>query len=485
MGAFAADYNAFVEPLRDGDSSCWTPGNKVATSNHPGGTAMDLNWDGPDGKTFRYGISEAQAYPGDEARNVRELLDFYEGVIFCGGKWDIRDWMHFQMGGDTFNNPRTADFIRRKIRADGYSTYRRDRDLPVQPLSRAERYALAIIVEGRRLGITPRGIKIALSVALVESNLTMYANSNVPESLAKNPDGSDKYPHEKVGSDHDSTGLFQQRQAWGPLACTMNATCSAGLFYNGGNAGQRGLTDFDYNNMANSPGVYAQRVQVSAFPDRYDQRFAEATALYDKLSTPAQQPTEGFLMALSDQEQRALFNAIMNQRASRSPLRHLNEGAVGDAPDQVWDIDGSVHVLVTALLAGLDDPDTYALLQEVASADLAKYPDRAHDKQLAGAILKKVTAERAARTQGVNLVGDVVNAPQPVNMLPALLPAAELPTPVAPPPLTDDDYVPRHAKGSSVGDMLAALRLASRFKQTPEIAQQAETLIDALEGYQP
>lgn len=127
MGAFAADYNAFVEPLRDGDSAAFTPTNKVATSNHLNGTAMDLNWEGPpEAKVFRLGISEERAYPGHKAKAVRDLIDFYEGMIFCGGNWDILDWMHFQMGGNTFNNPRTQDFINRKIRSDGFSKYKRD-----------------------------------------------------------------------------------------------------------------------------------------------------------------------------------------------------------------------------------------------------------------------------------------------------------------------------------------------------------------------
>jgi hypothetical protein len=45
LRAWAADWNAYIEPLRDADSACWTPGNSVATSNHPGGTAVDLNWE--------------------------------------------------------------------------------------------------------------------------------------------------------------------------------------------------------------------------------------------------------------------------------------------------------------------------------------------------------------------------------------------------------------------------------------------------------
>ncbi|MGC7276887.1 hypothetical protein RA984_20460, partial [Mycobacteroides abscessus subsp. massiliense] len=45
LRAFAADFNAYVEPLRDPDSACWTPTNSVSTSNHLSGTAMDLNWE--------------------------------------------------------------------------------------------------------------------------------------------------------------------------------------------------------------------------------------------------------------------------------------------------------------------------------------------------------------------------------------------------------------------------------------------------------
>lgn len=125
MPAFAADFHAYIEPLRDADSAARTETNKVPTSNHLNATGMDLNWNGKDGKTFRYGISKERAYPGEESRNLDELLDFYEGIIYCGGGWDIQDWMHFQMGYDTYNNPRVQDFIRRKIRPDGFSTFRR------------------------------------------------------------------------------------------------------------------------------------------------------------------------------------------------------------------------------------------------------------------------------------------------------------------------------------------------------------------------
>lgn len=133
LRAFAADFNTYVEPLRDADSACWTPTNEVGNSNHLSGTGMDLNWNGADGRTFRLGIPESVAYPGDKARKLRELIDFYEGMVFCGGNWDIRDWMHFQLGGNTWNNPKTGDFVKRKIRADGYSTFRRGAVPPSDP----------------------------------------------------------------------------------------------------------------------------------------------------------------------------------------------------------------------------------------------------------------------------------------------------------------------------------------------------------------
>ena len=128
LGAFAADFNAHVEPLRQEDSGGWTDTNDVASSNHLSGTAMDLNWHGPDKQRFRLGITEQQAYPPPKDARLRELIAFYEGMVFCGGLWSIRDWMHFQMGANTYGSQHVAkvnDFIARKIRPDGFSTFKR------------------------------------------------------------------------------------------------------------------------------------------------------------------------------------------------------------------------------------------------------------------------------------------------------------------------------------------------------------------------
>ncbi|WP_211695648.1 N-acetylmuramoyl-L-alanine amidase [Mycobacterium spongiae] len=146
-------------------------------------------------------------------------------------------------------------------------------------------YARAILHAGRELGITPRGIVIAFATVYVESDWIMYANHKVPESL--------NLPHERVGSDGRSVGLFQQQVVWGNGAWWWGdaATCmdphkSARLFF------QR-LARLDYNSDANSPGWYAQQVQRSAFPDRYDPRMSAAQALYNRiLGTTSARPDE-------------------------------------------------------------------------------------------------------------------------------------------------------------------------------------------------
>jgi predicted chitinase len=125
LRAFAADFNAYVEPLRDADSACWTPTNSVPTSNHLSGTACDLNWDSHPFRILNAGFSSAQI------KTIRDLLEFYEGTIFWGNDWENpRDAMHFQLGYETYGNDHTQDFIDRKIRSDGYSTFRRDKELP-------------------------------------------------------------------------------------------------------------------------------------------------------------------------------------------------------------------------------------------------------------------------------------------------------------------------------------------------------------------
>jgi hypothetical protein len=149
-------------------------------------------------------------------------------------------------------------------------------------------YAAAVIAEGqtaRDTGaaylqhpvMTPRGIQIALATVYVESNFVMYANESDSDSL--------NYPHQAVSTDANSDGLFQQRAPWwGTVAERMDPARSAAMFYNH-------LSSMNYNDPNSSPGSFAQRVQQSAFPGRYDQRFADSVALYDRLTAGITVPT--------------------------------------------------------------------------------------------------------------------------------------------------------------------------------------------------
>jgi hypothetical protein len=65
--------------------------------------------------------------------------------------------------------------------------------------------------------------KIAFATAITESNIYIYANNNVPKSK--------DYPYDKIGSDHDSVGVFQQRIKYYPLAEAIDPAKSAHLFF--------------------------------------------------------------------------------------------------------------------------------------------------------------------------------------------------------------------------------------------------------------
>lgn len=109
---------------------------------------------------------------------------------------------------------------------------------------------------------------IAIAVALVESELHMWANPSVPESL--------NFPNDGIppgGGDHDSVGLFQQRsEGWGTISQRMNARASAGMFLNA-------LNKYDWRNM--DPGTAAARVQKprADLEYKYGLRVQDAKAL--------------------------------------------------------------------------------------------------------------------------------------------------------------------------------------------------------------
>ncbi|MFS0052333.1 hypothetical protein ACL1FL_05710 [Corynebacterium striatum] len=156
------------------------------------------------------------------------------------------------------------------------STIAKDAQLRIEPDKKAktaewgqEFFVSEIAEAAKRLGVGAKGAKIGVATALVESGnpMKMWANNAVPESL--------KYKHDAVGSDHDSVGLFQQRDngAWGEVWQRMAPYESAAMFF-------RQLHTFKWQDM--EPGAAAQKVQVSAFPGRYAQQMGLAEELVNK-----------------------------------------------------------------------------------------------------------------------------------------------------------------------------------------------------------
>ena len=145
-------------------------------------------------------------------------------------------------------------------------------------------HAATIITTGAATpGVGRDGILIALMAALTESTLRQLANTGTyPES--------GRYPNDGNGSDHDSLGLFQMRpqSGWGTVAELMDPTYQAEAFYggpDGPNQGSpRGLLDIPgWEQMGK--GEAAQSVEVSAYPDRYDNYEPVARTILDALTT--------------------------------------------------------------------------------------------------------------------------------------------------------------------------------------------------------
>jgi hypothetical protein len=128
--------------------------------------------------------------------------------------------------------------------------------------------AKKIVDTAKAMGLNERAQTIAIATAMQESNLHNLASTKLPESY--------EYTDEGEGSDHDSVGLFQQRQNWGKTKDLMTPETSARKFL-------EALQDVPgWERMPLS--VAAQKVQVSAYPDAYAKHETRATQIVDALN---------------------------------------------------------------------------------------------------------------------------------------------------------------------------------------------------------
>ena len=128
--------------------------------------------------------------------------------------------------------------------------------------------AKKIVDTAKAMGLNERAQIIALSTAMQESNLHNLASTKLPESY--------NYTDEGEGSDHDSVGLFQQRQNWGKTKDLMTPETSTRKFL-------EALKDIP--NWEKLPvTVAAQKVQVSAYPDAYAKHQDRATEIVQAIN---------------------------------------------------------------------------------------------------------------------------------------------------------------------------------------------------------
>ena len=410
--AFAARFNAMIEPLRNADTAGWTLTNSVGTSNHLSGTAMDLNWNS---HPFH-----ASGTFGDKLPALRELLDAFEGAVFWGGDWySPIDEMHFQLGWPE-GDERYIALVNKLL--GGVPELSRDGLTPESlaqamgssiPLSRYEELLPAVKEALLQCDCTTLN-RIAMWCAQVghESGGLQWM-----EEIA---DGSQYEWRTDLGNTEPGDGpRFKGR---GPIQVTGRNNYGAlsqwafeqGLvpsptffiddpeLLSSDQFGFLGVVWYwtvarDMNGYADAQDIEGATRAVNGglngLADRTS-RWNRCRAMgLDALSVSDTSTGETF-MALTDAEQRELLDLARQQsgyrRVSRSPLRRLGEGETETISGFEWNTDGSVHVLLVELLASLGHPPTLQLLNDIANADPGQYPDRQDDRKVAQAILNKL-----------------------------------------------------------------------------------------------
>lgn len=423
LRAFAADLNAYVEPMRDADSASWTPTNSVSTSNHLSGTAFDYNWESHPFQVPNAGWNTAQL------ATIKEIQDFYEGTVFFGNDWsNPKDAMHFQLaslanGGNinTYQNPHTADFIARKIRADGFSTFRRGSQSATPSAVNVLAAATGLSV-GRAteiLGPVREGLQAASCTNV--NRIAMWLAQIGHESDGFN--ATEEYKKDgryapyigrtwiQITWDYNyrafsewcfDRGLVPSRDYfvvnYRELADLKWAGIGASWYW----TEQRPMNDLvDAGNNAvwkTDLGTFRGFEAVTAAinggtngltdrRERFSRALVQGDALLQLLSAEEDD--------MFTEEDRNLLRQVAEiRRKSLSPLRWPYEKEVNTCAGFAWTADGNVHVmLVEKLAVDYGDPQAVALLLAVSETD---EPGREADSKLAKAILAKVDEDAFA-----------------------------------------------------------------------------------------
>lgn len=147
-------------------------------------------------------------------------------------------------------------------------------------------HAATVVTEGQRMGVPRRGILVALAVAHQESRFRNYANDGRGDDLHPSQQGIEaslSLPHDAVGTDHGSLGIFQQQWPWwGGMRDLMTPAIASQKFY----AALLKVAGWESMSVTEA----GQAVQRSAFPDAYADDEPLAQALLDDLAGTTSDP---------------------------------------------------------------------------------------------------------------------------------------------------------------------------------------------------
>lgn len=452
MRAYAADFHAYIEPLRDADSAAFTPTNSVATSNHLNGTAMDLNWASHEFRVANAGFDPAKI------ERMRDLLRFYNfkdlQIMFWANDWNNpKDSMHHQMGYDTWNNPVVAEFIRERIRPDGFSTYKRGGIVSGPPVTPSD----AVDVLARATGISSEKSR-AIVLGVMQGLRASQANNvnRVAMWLAQmgHESGGFIYTEEiasgaayegrrDLGNTQPGDGVRFKGRSWiqitgrhnytnlskwaaeqglvpNPTYFVDNPPLLAEIRYAGlGPAWYWTVARPKINEMSDARNLVGVTQAINGgqngAADR-ESRYARALSLGDQLlvlvGDASTQGEDDMAQVPQDQWDR-VFQELTKRFVSRSPFRPFDAEPADTLAGFTLYTDGNSHWPAVQAAAELGHPASLELLNEIAGGDQDRYPDRADDIKLAQAILHDISV-RKSQGQQAQLVQPIDTEPQVV-----------------------------------------------------------------------
>lgn len=420
MLAYAADYHATVEPLRDPDSACYTPTNSVATSNHLNATAMDLNWNS-------HPFQTRGTFNSGQMSALRDLLNFYDPWMFWAGDWDDPgDEMHHQLNYGSYQlaqQGKLASWLAANVRDDGFSVYKRggtpsggtpaptpaptSRDAAIKALYDAvpiiDMEQSAQLVDPVMAGLAaaectnPQRIAMFLAQCGHESD-----GFNTTEEYAKNgryaPYIGRTWIQITWQSNYAAFGRWAAQQGLidDPNYFVNNPVALADLKWAGiGAAWYWTVARPTINSLCDQGDIVGVTQLINGGQNGIDDRrarYQQAIALGDELLALIAPATKGPLMALTDDEQAELLDLARQiakyRRPSLSPLRWPHEGDVNTCAGFSWTSDALSHVAASIDMAvEYGHAPTIAMLMAVAQTD---EDNREDDKLLAQRILAKV-----------------------------------------------------------------------------------------------